>query len=455
MLPPTSCRALLLIIIIIIIINIIMHVARTSCRALLLIIIFIIIIIINIIIINRIVIVIVLPRMSCRALLLCRSIQRSVSCAESVQQAIAAAAAHGSRSGHSAAATTPRSAKSFSSNGQQAAAAAAADSGSLSHVLGAELAVMKQAAQELGDQLQQLAQRSPTAAVSNDADCTAGVAAGGSGSRPSAVAFTAAGERLDFSFNLPGLEIPASLSADLTGFPASSARSQQQQQMPGSTAEAGQHQVPLRALDARDAFDAASAEQQDSSSVGGRSSPSLSGHVPHVDDAVAMQQQQQWLAADADAGIAGAVGGCVTMTVAALSQLQAAAQHHQRRSNKWKAKCRQLAQYLGTLNAELQQSRLLAAAGANGAAVTGAAADAAAALPEGREVAETQHHRQQADSAGAAAAAIACGQQEIQQLRQQLTAAQQVSWTCLDCRTWLVTAQLLTVHLPLSAEVSA
>jgi hypothetical protein len=318
---------------------------------------------------------------------------------------------------------------------------------------------MKQAAQELGDKLHQLAQRSPTAAASNGAHCTAdaaaAAAASGSGSRAAAVIAAASGERLDFSFNLPRLEIPAGLSADLTGFPASSARSQQQQ-MPGSTAaEAGQHQVPLRALDARDALNAASLEQQDSSSVGGRSSPSLSVHVPHADDAAAMQQQQQqWLAADADAGIAGAVGGCVTMSVAALSQLQAAAQHHQRRSNKWKAKCRQLAQHLGTLNAELQQLRLPAAAGAKRAAVTGAAAGAAAALPAGREVAEMRQHRQQGDSADAAAA-IACGQQEITQLRQQLTAAQQVSWTCLDCRTWLVTAQLLSVHLPLCAQMCA
>jgi chromosome segregation ATPase len=111
------------------------------------------------------------------------------------------------------------------------------------------------------------------------------------------------------------------------------------------------------------------------------------------------------------------------MTVAALSQLKAAAQHHQRRSNKWKAKCRQLAQHLGSLNAELQQARLLAGAGADGAAVQA-----------GREAGESQQQQQQqqADVADAAAAAIAGGQQEIRQLRQQLTAAQQVGGACLD-----------------------
>jgi hypothetical protein len=160
------------------------------------------------------------------------------------------------------------------------------------------------------------------------------------------------------------------------------------------------------------------------------------------------QQQEQQVAGVAGDGKSGAVGECVTMTVAALSQLQAAAQHHQRRSNKWKAKCRQLAQHLGVLNAELQHARCIAAGVAGTAAGNAQNAAAAAAAASGVESRQRQQQQHQQAELADATKAIEFGQQEIRQLQQQLMAAQvgycwltgeeKLQGSAMACKPWIV-----------------
>lgn len=284
---------------------------------------------------------------------------------------------------------------------------------------------MKQAAQALGEQLQQLSEQqvgTSSGSAGHSGSAAAAASAGRAGREPQ--------ERLDFSFRLPTLDTSAGLSADLSGFASSSACSQQQSAEAFAAATA---QEPFRALGtgAGAAVTAADAGQRwdGGEPATGAASTSLSGQVsPAGATAAEMLQQQQ-------AATAISTGQCVSLTVEALSQLQAAVQHHQRRCGKWKAKCKQLAQHLGVLNAELQQARLMAAADAGAASQEQAAAPPAAEPgPVGGACCGGQQQQVNTQQLAHAVSAAAAEKLEVKQLRQQLAAAQQVRRGTAPCR---------------------
>lgn len=262
---------------------------------------------------------------------LCKSIQRSVSCAESIHQALSAA---------STAASTPRpsvlTAATSTAAGSAGAVSPAADAQGLTQVLGVELSVLKEAAAALDSQLQQLtAQQRHSAVTAFGSDAVGSQQGLRNGD--------------EFSF---GTAQVAGLTgtADLSGFQQ---ELQQQQQ-----------QIALEGL----------------------------------------QNQQQQPLEQLQAG-----SGIVSISVAVLSQLQAAAQHHQKRSSKWKVKCKQLTQHIAALTAQMQQMHPVAAG-----------------TTQCSPVAEDSQQQQDASRLDQMGAAVAAGQQEVQQLKQQLMACTQV-----------------------------
>lgn len=301
-----------------------------------------------------------------RALQLCRSIQRSVSCAESLHQAMTAAC-------------TPRA----STAAAVGAVSPTVQPDGLTQVLGAELAVLKDAAKALSDQLQHITQQQ-----GQQQEYTTAAAVGFK---------QASQDRLDFSFSLPQLEIPPE-TADLVGFPSSRSSSHQQQQQ--------QREVGLNNSRAS-ARPSLQQQQRPSEHHPDKARPSIA----------VLQQQQQAVAGAPES----APDGIVQVSVTVLSQLQEAAEQHKKRCGKWKTKCKQLAQHVGALNAQLQQAQAQAAAAASAASTNDAAG------PGGCNSTQVdQQQQQQAATLDELCAAVAAGQQEIRSLKQQLMQATQV-----------------------------